>query len=76
MTKQLRYDIVDKLDEATSLSAMMRTTAFPASIIAQMMARGDVLMRGATPQEKAIDPGKFVAELERRNIEITVTQPQ
>jgi lysine 6-dehydrogenase len=66
----LRYDIVDKQDEATGLSAMMRTTAFPASIIAQMMASGDVLMRGATPQEKAIDPVKFVAELERRNIKI------
>ena len=49
---------------------MMRTTAFPASIIAQMMASGDVLTRGATPQEKAIDPEKFVAELERRNIVI------
>ncbi|MBC7900276.1 MAG: saccharopine dehydrogenase, partial [Saprospiraceae bacterium] len=67
-TKKVRYDIVDKQDEATGLSAMMRTTAFPASIIAQMMASGDVLERGATPQEKAIDPVKFVAELERRNI--------
>lgn len=71
----LRYDIVDKLDEATGLSAMMRTTAFPASIIAQMMARGDVLMRGATPQEKAIDPDKFVAELDRRNIKIAMSEP-
>jgi lysine 6-dehydrogenase len=68
--KNLRYDIVDKLDEQTGLSAMMRTTAFPASIIAQMAARGEVLMRGATPQEKAIDPDKFVAELARRNIVI------
>ena len=66
----LTYDIVDKLDESTGLSAMMRTTAFPASIIAQMMARGDVSTRGATPQEIAIDPDKFVAELERRNINI------
>ena len=49
---------------------MMRTTAFPASIIAQMMASGDVISRGATPQEKAIDPAKFVAELTRRNINI------
>jgi len=72
-TKHLRYDIVDKLDETTGLSAMMRTTAFPASIIAQMMARGDVLLRGATPQEKAIDPDKFVAELERRNIKINIS---
>lgn len=72
-TKKLRYDIVDKLDESTGLSAMMRTTAFPASIIAQMMASGDVIVRGATPQEKAIDPEKFVAELERRNIKIHVS---
>lgn len=71
--KKLRYDIVDKQDEHTGLSAMMRTTAFPASIIAQMMARGDVLMRGATPQEKAIDPDKFVAELERRSIKISIS---
>ncbi len=68
--KRLRYDIVDRLDEATGMSAMMRTTAFPASIIAQMMARGDVLTRGATPQEQAIDADKFVAELERRDINI------
>ncbi len=38
--QRLRYDIVDKLDTATGLSAMMRTTAFPASIIAQMAAQG------------------------------------
>jgi lysine 6-dehydrogenase len=74
-TKRLRYDIVDKLDEVTGMSAMMRTTAFPASIIAQMMASGDVLSRGATPQEKAIDPDKFITELQRRNIKIAVSQP-
>ncbi len=74
--KKLRYDIVDKYDEKTGLSAMMRTTAFPASIIAQMMACGDVLSRGATPQEKAIDPEKFVAELARRNIVIKMENIQ
>jgi lysine 6-dehydrogenase len=72
-SKRLRYDIVDKRDEKTGLSAMMRTTAFPASIIAQMMANGDVQMRGSTPQEKAINPEKFVAELARRNILINET---
>jgi len=70
-SKRLRYDIVDKQDESTGMSAMMRTTAFPASIIAQMIARGDVLMRGATPQEKAIDSEKFVTELAKRNIRIS-----
>ena len=70
-TKRLRYDIVDEFDKKTNLSAMMRTTAFPASIIAQMSAKGETAMRGATPQELAIDAEKFVAELARRNIEIT-----
>lgn len=68
--KKLRYDIVDKYDETTNLSAMMRTTAFPASIIAQMAANGATNLRGATPQEKAIDADKFIAELARRNIKI------
>lgn len=68
--KHFSYDIVDKLDEDTGLSAMMRTTAFPASIIAQMMAKGEVSRRGATPQEIAIDSDKFVEELARRNIKI------
>ncbi|CAN5274892.1 saccharopine dehydrogenase C-terminal domain-containing protein [soil metagenome] len=72
-TKNLRYDIVDKQDERTGLSAMMRTTAFPASIIAQMMAKGEVSERGAIPQEKAIDSDKFIAELARRNIVIKET---
>jgi hypothetical protein len=39
-----------------------------------MMARGDELMRGATPQEKAIDPEKFVAELGQRNIRINAVE--
>jgi lysine 6-dehydrogenase len=68
--KLLRYDIVDRFDPETDLTAMMRTTAFPASIIAQMTARGETLQRGATPQEVAIEPDKFIAELARRNITI------
>lgn len=69
----LRYDIIDYYDERSGLSAMMRMTAFPASIIAQMMARGETLMKGATPQERCIPPNKFVAALEARNIRIRET---
>ena len=68
--RELRYEIIDEYDEENGVSAMMRTTAFPASIIAQMMARGQTLEKGAIPQERAIDPEPFVRELERRNIRI------
>ena len=73
LKRALRYTIIDRYDETTNLSAMMRTTAFPASIIAQMMAKGETLQRGAIPQELAIPPDAFVAELARRDINIRET---
>ena len=72
-TRTLRYDIIDRHDEQTGLSAMMRTTAFPASIIAQMMARGDITKTGAIPQERCVPPARFVAELAARDIRIDET---
>ena len=71
--RKLRYDIIDYFDPNTGLSAMMRTTAFPASVIAQMMARGEIQEKGATPQECCVPPESFVAELDKRNIRITET---
>jgi len=67
---RLRYSIVDKFDEQTQLSAMMRTTAFPASIVAQMLVRGEVSGRGAIPQELLINSEEFIRQLKRRGINI------
>ncbi len=72
-TKRLNYSIVDKFDSETGLSAMMRTTAFPVSIIAQMLVRGEVSRRGVVPQEKLIDPERFVQELDRRKIKLEMS---
>jgi lysine 6-dehydrogenase len=69
----LRYDIIDRYDESTGLSAMMRTTAFPASIVALMMARGQTMQKGALPQERCIPPELFMAELAKRNIVVNVS---
>ncbi len=72
--KRLRYDIIDRFDARTGLSAMMRTTAFPASIIAQTMARGETTERGALPQELVVPPAPFVAALAARDIHINEHQ--
>ncbi|HEX7313545.1 MAG TPA: saccharopine dehydrogenase C-terminal domain-containing protein [Pyrinomonadaceae bacterium] len=74
-TKRLRYDIIDRFDPRTGLSAMQRTTAFPASLVAQMMARGLTTRRGAVPQERCIPSDAFVAELARRDINIDESFP-
>jgi lysine 6-dehydrogenase len=67
---RLRYDIIDRFDARTGLSAMQRTTAFPASVVAQMMARGLTTRPGAVPQERCIPPEAFVRELAARDITI------
>lgn len=72
---RLRYDIIDRFDPGTGLSAMQRTTAFPASIVAQMMARGETTRRGAVPQERCIPPEAFVAALAARGIRLDESFP-
>jgi len=74
--KRLRYDIIDRHDPATGLSAMMRTTAFPAAIVALMMARGQTTKKGALPQERCIPPDLFMQELAKRKIVVKVRSDQ
>ncbi|MDT7809118.1 MAG: hypothetical protein QOJ70_2931 [Acidobacteriota bacterium] len=68
---RLRYDIIDRFDRGTGLSAMQRTTAFPASVIAQLMAQGLTTQKGALPQELCIPAARFVEELAAREIRIS-----
>lgn len=71
-TKQFKvsYEIIDYYDEKNNISAMMRLTAYPQSIIAQMMGRGEVKGKGVLPSELIIDNQKLVNELKARNINI------
>ncbi len=70
--RTLRYDIIDRYDPETDLSAMMRTTAFPASIVALMMARNQTTSKGALPQERCIPPDAFMQELAARKIDVKI----
>ena len=49
--KTLAYEMIDHYDEHLRLTAMMRTTAFPTSVIAQLVARGEIQARGVLPPE-------------------------
>ena len=51
-------------------AAYYKNIAIPLSIGAQMIARGDVKVKGVVPPETAIDPQIFFAELRKRGIEI------
>jgi lysine 6-dehydrogenase len=64
------FTMVDHYDPKTDMSAMMRTTAFPASIVLQMLASGVIAQRGAILQERDVPADKFLGEMEKRGIKI------
>ena len=72
-SRVIEYDVIDKFDEASGLTSMMRTTSFPASVTATMMADGTITERGVLPPEKSIPPEPFIEALIARGIDIKHT---
>ena len=72
--KKMIYEIVDRQDARTGLTAMMRTTAFPIAIIAWMAASGQITERGVKPQELAVKPSLFIPHLKKRGIKLVIAE--
>jgi lysine 6-dehydrogenase len=64
------FTMVDHYDPKTDMSAMMRTTAFPASIVLQMLASGTITQRGGILQERHVPAETFLDEMAARGIKI------
>jgi len=71
------YEFMDFYDEEKGVTAMARTTAYPCSIVAQMIARGDIKEKGVVHAGKIGWHPKlaksFLSELKKRNIHIRET---
>jgi len=71
------YDLIDYYDEKERVTSMARTTAYTASIIAQLIGRKEIKERGIVPPEKiGLNQTVFQAvlnELAKRNIKIEET---
>lgn len=65
------YDMLDLYDEKNRMTAMMRTTGFPASIVAQMLASGEISKPGAYPVELGIPPEPFFAQAKKRGFNLS-----
>ncbi len=72
--KRLAVRIIDRHDDATGLSAMMRMTGFPAATIARMLASGTLDAVGACCQELIVPGQDMAAELRRRGIDLVETE--
>ena len=65
------YTMLDKYDEKNKMTAMMRTTGFPVSIVAQMLAKGGIMKPGAYPVEVGVPPGPFIVEARKRGFNLS-----
>nr|BCX00294.1 MAG: saccharopine dehydrogenase [Bacteroidota bacterium] len=69
-TASLLYTLVDRYSEAEGLSAMTRATAFPISVIGQMLAMGQIPGSGAAPPEQVVPREAFLEAVRERGLEI------
>ncbi len=69
-SRVVEYEVIDYFDDSTGLTSMMRTTAWPQTITAVMMADGTITERGILPPERSIPPELFIEGLRERGIDI------
>src|SRR5712672_2604870 len=60
------FNMVDYFDPRTKLTAMMRTTAWPASVVMQMLVNGAISKRGGVFQETDVPGVLFLKEMADR----------
>jgi lysine 6-dehydrogenase len=68
VVRRLAYELIDSYDENENITAMMRTTAFPTSIIGQFVAGDRVKTRGVATPEMCIPLEPLLEELNHRGI--------
>jgi lysine 6-dehydrogenase len=64
--------IIDHHDQDNDISAMMRMTGSPTTIIAWMLATGEIKAPGARCQELVVPGDRMIEELRRRGVAIEV----
>jgi len=74
--RELRWDLLDYFDKQTQHTSMSRTTAFPNTIMARLVAKGEFARPGVNPPEFVGMQGRAIVtkvfdELSRRGIRYT-----
>lgn len=68
--KTYSCEIIDYYDEKNNISAMMRMTSYPISVIAQMMTNNEIDQKGVVASELVVDNYKLLEELKNRDVNI------
>jgi lysine 6-dehydrogenase len=68
--RRVAWQLLDYFDDATGISAMMRTTGFSLAITGVMQADGRISAAGVYTPDEAVPFQSYVDELKRRGVEI------
>jgi lysine 6-dehydrogenase len=68
--RRAAWQLLDYFDEATGISAMMRTTGYSLAITGVMQVDGRVTSSGVFTPDEAVPFQAYVDELKRRGVEI------
>ena len=72
--KRLTMNLLIERDLDSGLFAMNRGVGYPASIVAQMLAKGEIATKGLLSPTVDIPAEKFMAELSNRGINIEIEE--
>jgi lysine 6-dehydrogenase len=64
------FELVDRYDEKSGVSAMMRTTGYSLSITGLMQVRGQIQPPGVHTPDECVPAVTYISELKKRGIHI------
>lgn len=74
--RTITYDLIDRKDEVSGVSAMERTTGYSLSITGQLQATRQVRVMGAATPDVAVPAELYITELGRRGVNIVKSEKQ
>ena len=72
-TVNCTYSLVYHYHKKYGVSALAYLTGMPLSVVAQMLAKGEIKQTGVLPPETAVKPEPFIKEIAKRGVKITET---
>lgn len=72
----LTWNLLDREDEESGISAMMRCTGYSLSVVGLMLARDEIERAGVLPPDEGIPYGPFVDALADRGVEIRLEESE
>ena len=72
---ELQLEVLYRSKKEWRVSSAQYGVGIPASIVAQMLGRGQIDRRGVLPPENCVDPPSLFSELAKRDMPVTISAP-